>query len=370
MNGRRVYLHKIATVVPETFYTQEHALDLMKGLIGDTDEMKKFLDRIYRSSAIGKRHTVIGDYGRDPSEFRFYPKSPDMKPEPTPRMRNQLFISEANRLSLEAVKKLFGELPGLDKSSITHLITVSCTGFSAPGFDHYIARELGLISGLHRFHLGFMGCYAAFPALKLAGNICLSEPHARILVVNVELCSLHFQQSRDLDIIIANAIFADGISAALVSSRDEDSAGDAIVLHKFFSRSIHNSEEKMAWSIGDIAFDMKLSAYIPRILDENIIPVMSDFFRESGVSREEIKLWAIHPGGRLILDRLGKTLSLGREDLAEAYDVLYEYGNMSSATIMFLLKKILDNDKYGKMFSAAFGPGLTVETGFMEKIKG
>jgi len=368
MEEKKVYLHKIATVVPETYYPQETALEIMKGLIAETDDMKKFLDKIYRGSAIDKRHTVIDDYGKDPSEYRFYPKSRDLKPEPTPKMRNDVFIREAGRLSLEAVKKLLEKLPLLDKQRITHMITVSCTGFSAPGFDLHIAKQLRLNPGIKRFHIGFMGCYAAFPAMNLAQSICRADPAAKVLLVNAELCSIHFQQSRELEIIIANMLFADGLSAALISPDHEDSGGNKIILHKFFTRYLGETEDKMAWSIGDTAFDMKLSAYIPQILDENIQPVMADFYLGAGVRREEINLWAIHPGGRAILDKLGKTLGLRREDISEAYEVLRDYGNMSSATIMFLLEKIMGNERFGRMFSAAFGPGLTVETAYMEKI--
>lgn len=368
METVRVYLHDVATTVPEAYYTQETALSIMKGLISDSDETAKFLDRIYRSSAIGKRHTVINDYGKRPEEYLFYPRTSDMKPEPTPKMRNDLYIREANRLSLEAVRKLMDRLPNVDPGTITHMITVSCTGFSAPGFDVHIVRELRLNPRISRFHVGFMGCYAAFPAMNLARSICIADPGSRILVVNTELCSIHLQQSRELEIIIANMLFADGVSAALISSNPGDSSGNRILLHRFFSRILGGSEDKMAWSIGNTAFDMKLSAYIPQILNENILPVLSDFYRDSGTTRDDISIWAIHPGGRAILDRLGKTLGLGKEDLSDAYDILRDYGNMSSATIMFLLERILAGDRRGNIFSAAFGPGLTVETAFMEKI--
>lgn len=367
MRNIQVYLHTIATHVPETSYSQKTALDFMLNLMADTDKKRAFFKKIYEGSAISKRHTVIDDYGKDPSEYNFYPKNRLLKPEPSTAKRNEIYIREANRLSIETVTKLLEKMKGFDKNKITHIITVSCTGFSAPGVDFKITKEFKLSSSVHRFNIGFMGCFAAFPALKLARYICQSEPDARVLIVNVELCSLHFQQKQELDIIVANSLFADGITAALVSSNIDDSAGDKIILHDFMSQSIPDSEEMMAWSIGDTGYNMKLSVHVPQIIAKNINSVMSEFKNKTGIKPEEIELWAIHPGGRAILDKLWKTLGLSKEDLAVAYGVLNDYGNMSSATIMFVLERIMENEKKGKMFAAAFGPGLTVETGYFEK---
>ena len=292
-----------------------------------------------------------------------------MLPEPSTMERNELFIKESNRLSLIAVKNLFKKFPKGTKEKITHIITVSCTGFSAPGFDFHIVKELGLSPSINRYHIGFMGCYGAFPAMKLARNICLSEKNARVLVVNVELCTVHFQQKFDPDIVIANAIFADGISAALISSTKEDSEGNKLLLNSFFSRYAPDSEEDMAWKIGLYGFDMKLSVYVPKIIETNIMGIMNELFSQAGISMDEIDIWAIHPGGKAILEKLENALDIKKEDLKVSYDILWEYGNMSSSTIMFVLERILSNSKYGKIFAVAFGPGLTIETGYLEKIK-
>lgn len=368
MLEKRVYLHRIATHVPETSYSQNELMEFMIGLMADTDEKRVFFRKIYEGSAISRRHTVIDDFGKDPSDYTFYPKNKFLKPEPSTARRSEIHTREANRLSLEAVKKLLEKLGEFDKNSITHIITVSCTGFSAPGIDFHIAKELQLRSSINRFNIGFMGCFAAFPALKLARNICISEPDARVLMVNTELCSLHFQQNHETDVIIANALFADGISAALISSDENDSDGNKIVLHDFLSQYIPESENMMAWEIGDTGYNMKLSAYVPQVLDQNIHSVMAEFKKKTGAGKDDVKLWAIHPGGRAILDKLWKALGLEKEDMAEAYGVLNDYGNMSSATIMFVLERIMANETKGKMFAAAFGPGLTVETGYFEKI--
>lgn len=369
MSSSNVYIHEIATCVPENQYTQEFALDFLLKLIGDTYKKKNFLKKVYQSSAIYKRHTVISDYGKDPSEYTFYPKNKKMLPEPSTMERNELYIKESNRLSLIAVKNLFKKLPAGMKEKITHIITVSCTGFSAPGFDFYIVKELGLSPSINRYHIGFMGCYGAFPAMKLARNICLSEENARVLVINVELCSVHFQQKFEPDIVIANAIFADGISAALISSDENDSKGNKLLLRSFFSRYVPDSEEDMAWKIGLYGFDMKLSVYVPKIIEANILSIMNELFDQSSISMDQIDIWAIHPGGKAILEKLENALNIKKEDLQVSYDILREYGNMSSSTIMFVLERILSNDKTGNIFAVAFGPGLTIETGHLEKIK-
>ncbi|NBF41688.1 MAG: type III polyketide synthase [Spirochaetes bacterium] len=361
-----VMIHGIETAVPEHSYSQEFAHTFMRGLYEGKPRAQQMIDRIYPASAIEKRHSVIGDYGKDPAEYTFFPKTADLKPEPTTKQRNDLFIPEAQRLALQATRSLLERLSGL-REHITHLITVSCTGFSAPGFDFYLVKELPLPPDTHRFHLGFMGCYAAFPAMKLADSICRADPKAKVLIVNAELCSLHLQQKEDVDVIVANALFSDGVSAALVSADPADSAGPSIAFRHFATRTAPESEDDMAWSIGQTGFDMKLSVYVPRIIKRNIASLIDAAMESSGLSREAVDIWALHPGGRAILDKTAATLELDPADLAVSYDVLREYGNMSSATIMFILKRILEGSRSGHIFATAFGPGLTLEAAHMEK---
>lgn len=363
---KRAYLHEIAAVVPEYSYTQEFAVDYQLDLICKTDKQREFLKKIYEGSAIYKRHSVIADYGKDPKEFTFYPKNRSLKPEPSTKNRNDLYIKESNRLSVLATRKLLELLPERIRDSISHLITVSCTGFSAPGFDLHIIKQLRLDPSIDRFHLGFMGCYAAFPAMKMAQNICTANPTARVLIVNVELCSLHYQLTFKPEIVVSNAIFADGVTACLVSSDKDDSDGKRIVLHSFLSRYLQGSEDHMAWKIGEHGFDMTLSYYVPGLINRNISQIMNNLFDKVKLRKEDIDIWAIHPGGKAILEKLQESLGLNKDDLSHSYDVLWEYGNMSSSTIFFVLEKILRSNEKGKIISAAFGPGLTIEAGYME----
>jgi predicted naringenin-chalcone synthase len=363
----QVFLHQIATRVPEVHYTQRFALDFLLRLQGTTPRKRIFLEKVYANTGIEKRHTVIGDYGRPVEKYEFYPNNPDLKPEPETWYRNDRFIAEANRLVARTAQDLLTRLPDFDKRRITHLVTLSCTGFSVPGFDIHLVKILGLNRDVHRFHIGFMGCYAAFPAMKLARDICLAHEEATVLVVGVELCSLHFQQKFTPETVVANAIFADGAAAALISASPSVSDRPKLRLDRFATYLVDNSEEGMAWRIGKHGFDMRLSLYVPAIIEANIRGVVSRLLDGSGVSLEEIDLFAVHPGGRAILDKVRDALSLPDRALDSSYDVLREYGNMSSVTIFFVLEAMLSVPASGRIFAAAFGPGLTVESGILTK---
>lgn len=382
---RTVWLQGIQTAVPPRRYSQTYARDFMKTTPLYGEKERRFLDRVYADTGIEYRHTVVPDYDRTSAEYQFFSRDPTMLPEPTPAQRNDLFIAHAAALTEEAARGLLFNL-SMDPGEITHLITVSCTGFSAPGFDLHLVRALGLNQGVFRYHLGFMGCFAAFPALRLAHTICSADPDARVLIADVELCTLHLQFKPDLETIVANAIFADGAAAALVStgtgtntgtSTGTDASPDSntgrsptprLALRSFNTRILPDSEEDMSWRLGEVAFDMRLSTYVPRIIQRDIGGILHDAIAAAGTRREDIALWAIHPGGRAILDRIGDALELTAEDLDTSASVLRDYGNMSSATIFFVLQRMLSGPREGPVFAAAFGPGLTVESAFLELV--
>ena len=348
----QVYLHDIALAVPEHSYSQELALSHMQQMHAADPMICRLLGRIYRNSGIETRYSVTGDVHGNR--------------EPTTRERNDRYAVEARTLSYKAASALLDRHPPLRKK-VTHLITASCTGFSAPGFDFYLARDLPLPQGVHRYHLGYMGCYAAFPALRLARSICRAEPEARVLVVNLELCTLHLQYKDHADIMVANAIFADGASAAIVSADPADSGPTRLVLTHFRTHTVPNSESVMGWTIGDTGFDMTLSAKVPRLVQRSMKQVVNDVAGDLRIEPDDIVTWAIHPGGRAILDTAADALEVERSELRVSYDVLRDYGNMSSATIMFVLERVLAGGKDGGVFAAAFGPGLTIESAYLEK---
>ncbi len=371
-----VWIQGVATAVPRHEYSQEFAREFMKRVPLYGEKERRFIDRVYADTGIERRHSVIADYDRPPEQFEFFSRDESMLPEPSSSKRNDLYIGAAAELAEEAVTRL-AEEQALDLGSITHLVTVSCTGFSAPGFDYHLVRALGLPASVFRQHIGFMGCYAAFPALRAAHSICLADKTARVLVVDVELCSLHFQFKPELDTIVANSLFADGAAAALISRDPSAGAGTDLPvppgrrryrIDGFSSRIIPGSADAMSWRLGDTAFDMRLSSYVPRLIQENIGDVVRTTMNAVSLDPETVAFWAIHPGGRAILDRVRQTLDLAEERLDASYRTLRDYGNMSSATIFFVLQRMRDDSRGGTVFAAAFGPGLTVESARLEKV--
>ena len=233
-----------------------------------------------------------------------------------------------------------------------------------------IVRELGLAGNVQRFHVGFMGCQAAFPALKMATAFCRADPSAVVLVVCVELCSLHLQFTDNPDAILAGALFADGGGQAIVSRR-EPAAGQAVLeMHDFESALVPDTESEMAWLIGNRGFDIVLSNSVPDIIDANIEHVLAPLLESRGFNTADIDTWAVHPGGKAILDKMERSLGLKPEQIQPSREILRRYGNMSSATILFVLREILrvpSPRPRENVCAIAFGPGLTVEMGLMEK---
>jgi predicted naringenin-chalcone synthase len=337
----------------------------MKGWLAGDDRVNRIVDCIYDNSSIEKRHTVISE----PDAF-FRKVGNGGVEVPTTKYRNDRFAEEATKMSVDLAGRAIAGCDHLDARRITDLITVSCTGFYNPGFDFEIVKQLHLPSSVRRYNIGFMGCYAAFPALRLARTICLAEPGAVVLVVAIELCTLHVQLTHDLDSIQGAALFADGGAAVVVSAEPPGPEQDVLEVEHFESTVIGKSEGDMAWTIGDKGFEMVLSKYIPRIIESNISEIVIPALARQGMEVSDIDHWAVHPGGKAILDRIESSLGL-RGRLSESRGVLREFGNMSSATVLFVLKRILEKPlkRAGEsVFSLAFGPGLTVEMGFLKKV--
>ena len=365
-----VYIQSIETQVPETEYTQEFIRGLMEKSIRASGKTARYLQRIYRHSGIETRHSVIRDFAPDAPQTPFFTTAPDGSMNtPDTRARNDIYISESRRLFAELARKAIDNCPNAKTADITHVITVSCTGFYSPGPDYVIVRELGLAGSVQRFHVGFMGCQAAFPALKMATAFCRADPSAVVLVVCVELCSLHLQFTDNPDAILAGAIFADG-GAAVIVSRREPAPGQAVLeMHDFESALVPDSEADMAWLIGNRGFDIVLSSYVPDIIDANIQHVLAPLLESRGFNTADIDTWAVHPGGKAILDKIERSLGLKPEQIQPSREILRRYGNMSSATILFVLREILRAPSprpRGSVCAIAFGPGLTVEMGLME----
>jgi len=352
----------IATAVPPHVCTQEQSIRIAEQVFGDQPDARIFVERLIRGSGIEKRHTVLADYGRPPSERTFFAATPDFRPEPSTQARNEVFNREAPGLALRCCEAL----PASDwPSRVTHLITASCTGFRAPGFDVVLARRLTLSPRIHRTHVGFMGCYAGFTTLKLADTICRADPFALVLIVHVELCSLHVHFRADPNALIANSLFADGAAAALVGGDRHGPLGlgqPPLAMLGSGAFLLPNGEEDMTWTLGDQGFDMALSPRVPHLLHKHLAPAFAALLDAVHGSRQDVHHWAIHPGGPAILEQAKKALGIDESAVAMARDVLAQYGNMSSATIWFLLDRIRRAPQAGLVYACGFGPGLTLES--------
>lgn len=351
----------IGTATPSYRIDQKDIYTFMNEVYGGTEEDSRRLKTLYERSGINSRYSSIIDYDPSQRQRSFFPATKNLEPFPSLEMRMQRYHEQAPGLAADAV---YACLDGVaDVKTITHLITVSCTGLAAPGLDLDLMERLQLDKSTYRTSVNFMGCYAAIHALKMADAICKTEPHAKVLIVCVELCTLHFQKKNDQDNITANAIFGDGAAAALICA-DSDAHEGALRLDGFYSEVHADGKRDMAWQLSGTGFLMTLSAYIPQLIEQGIAQLLENALNKFGLQKDAVDLWAVHPGGRKILDVITKELSLAPGALQASYDVLNEYGNMSSPTILFVLEQIM-NARPGKgqrIFGAGFGPGLTMET--------
>lgn len=365
-----VYINGIATLVPDSSYTQDFIRDFMIDHVADDRMTRLLIHRIYHQSGIGKRHTVIDEIDRAPDERTFFDSTNKHLKMPGTQKRNNLYIRKAKTMFPELARKTVEASSGFSEDDITHVITVSCTGFYAPGPDFDIVKSLGLPPGTQRFHIGFMGCYAFFPALKLAQSFCENDPNAVVLVVSLELCTLHLQLRKETDFLLSGSLFGDGGGGALISSHLPEKTDKILEIRLLSGSLAMDGESDMAWTIGDDGFNMILSTYVPGLLQSHIDETVQPLFRYTGLNKDEIDYWGIHPGGRAIVDKLQDELDIPDNKIESSRRVLHEYGNMSSATILFVLKDILEQKSEktnSPVYAMAFGPGLTIESGLFLK---
>lgn len=261
--------------------------------------------------------------------------------------------AQAIELALQAVDRLRPD-------GITHLIVASCTGFTAPGLDLQLAARLGLRADVARTMIGFMGCSAAVPALRAADHTVRADPGARVLVINIELCSLHLQETSDIETALSLMLFGDGCSAALVTAEPQ-----GIALGDFRSVILPDSAGLITWTIGDQGFLMHLSGQVPGRISQALRQDVADANPAGllrGMPANSYRHWAIHGGGRTVLDAVEIGLALPSDALRQSRLVLNEFGNMSSCTIMFVLARMLAEHAGGTGMAMAFGPGMVAET--------
>ena len=336
----------------------------MLGVYKPPERDKRKIELLYDNCNIASRYSVIPDYSLPQNEYTFYPKTPEMEPFPGLDLRMAWYREHAVPLSIRAIEDCVEGT--IDKEDITCLITVSCTGMSAPGLDIHIIQQLKLSPGIQHTSVNYMGCYAAIHALKQADAICRADEQARVLIVCTELCTLHFQKEYKMDHITSSLLFSDGAAAVLVTGNACSRKG--LELQCFYSEIALQGQSAMTWELSERGFLMHLDSYIPRLVEENIGPLLEKALKRGDTGRESIAHWAVHPGGKRILENIQRALQLERWQLAPSFHILRHFGNMSSPTILFVLKEIMGQLGRGreKVFAVAFGPGITMETLILE----
>jgi predicted naringenin-chalcone synthase len=343
----RTYVNRIATALPPH---EAHGkfIDFASRMLQD-ERRQRLFQRMVERAQIERRFSVI-DLSRDDAGFDSALSASGAFPGIRARM--ELFERYAPELAMQAVMAL--QLT--PKERPTHVIVTTCTGLHAPGIDLEIVRRLGLGGSVERTVVGFMGCQAAINGLKLADHIVRSEPRANVLLVNIELCTLHLQATGNLDELLSFLIFADGCAASLISA-----APEGIAIMGFQAALIPESWEQMTWRLGVLAFDMVLSGAVPGLIGRHLPGIVESL--RARFADHDFALWAVHPGGRSVLDAVEAALALPPAALAASREVLRSHGNMSSPTVMFVLRSLMQSAASGQGGVAmAFGPGLTAET--------
>jgi alpha-pyrone synthase len=346
LQPREAYLNAIGTAVPAN---EVHGLftDYAPRLLEDA-RTRRLFRRMVDRCGIDCRYSVLAPSARaghldDAALYR-----QGAFADTGARMR--VYERCACDLAFRAALDLDDDLDG-----ITHLVVVSCTGFAAPGLDLDLIDRLALSPRIERTSIGFMGCYAGINALRLARHVVRSEPNARVLIVSLELCTLHLQETSDLEQVLSFLIFADGAAAALVTGERR-----GLVLDRSTTVLVREAADQITWRIGRTGFDMKLAGGLPCTIAASLPGQLREIL--SGAPVEAIEHWAVHPGGRSVLDAVARALTLEPDKLAAARDVLRRYGNMSSATVLFVLKEMLTSRVRGPGCAIAFGPGLAIES--------
>ncbi len=327
-----------------------------------TDQQRRLLPILYRRAGVKTRHSVVLESSTNGEMARqtFYPPATsDGDYGPTTSHRMEAYETHASALAISAVSQALQD-GNVNADEITHLVTVSCSGFSAPGFDILLMKELGFSPDVSRTHIGFMGCHGALNGLRVAKSFTDSNPEARVVVCAVELCSLHQQYGWCPDKIVANALFADG-AAAVVGKQATDPAGDRWKLACSGSTVVPDSEEMMSWRIGNHGFEMTLSPQIPDLINATLRNWLEHWLSQQDLTIEEIGCWAIHPGGPRILNAVAEAAGFDEGLLTPSREILAQFGNMSSPTVLFILKKLQAENAALPCMMLGFGPGLTIE---------
>jgi predicted naringenin-chalcone synthase len=355
------YINCIETSNPKHKIRQQEFFDFISHYQNDRRYNILFKQAI-KKSGIDQRYLVVGDMRLSAQNTELFHKNKDRTiSNPSTSERNKIYEKYSSELAFEAIHKIS---KNISLEDITHIITVSCTGFYNPGLDIEIINNFNLNKKVKRINIGFMGCQAAFPALKTANEFCENNPSSKVLVVCIEMCSLHMKLNTDPNYIIGNSIFSDGCAACIVSCKNELNDRPGISIKEFHSHIINDHGKNLSWKIGDNGFDLTLNSDLPRFIAKNISKSL-DYIN---TIKKSIDYWCVHPGGRAILDSFSKFKP--EANLQYSRKILKEFGNMSSPTVLFVLKEILNQPlkRSQNIFGATFGPGVTVESCLLEVV--
>lgn len=376
----------VSSAVPDTFYFQEDVAKKLMEIFSLSSEKRETLNRIYRHSSIHKRHSVIDDFHKSRQDWEFWGSE---YPKRTPGMgeRNLRYKKDAPKLAEAAAKKLLDKWGG-DRSKITHLISVTCTGVIAPGIEFYLMENLGLSRSLNRLGINFMGCFGAFKGLSVAFAFAQANPDARILLVCTELCSLHMHGEEDHEAILANSLFSDGSAVVLIGGNPREGERPLREIVRVHSFGFHNSMDKMSWEASDSGFRMRLCHTVPVVIKRHMLEFAGQLLGKD-VKTDKCD-WAIHPGGTSIIQAIEKSLQLSEDQTVSSWNVLRDYGNMSSATFLFVLEDLFERESEKekergrernkeretekedeRIWTAGvgFGPGLSAEGILLKKVR-
>lgn len=356
----------LGTALPDHAIAQTRACEVARKLCCRTDEQSQVVPSLYRQSGIERRHLAVGPdvmddilNGTSRTQSIFLPSGREDDRGPSTEARMKFFRGEALSLAARAVGRAL-EASGVRAGDLTHLITVSCTGFSAPGLDYGIINQFGLPPTVQRTNVGFMGCHGAINGLRVAQAFSDGVPGARVLLCAVELCSIHFHYQWDPKRLVANALFADG-AAAVVGVPDADGPPGEWRLRATGSCLFPNTSYAMTWDIGDHGFEMTLSTRVPALIAGSLKPWLEEWLRGHGLTVADVGSWAVHPGGPRVLNVVEECLGLAAGSLDVSREVLAECGNMSSPTVLFVVERLRRRHAPRPCVLLGFGPGLVAE---------
>ncbi len=356
------YIHGIGTALPTERMSQDEVLAMSTEIICEDARQERRMRMLFRRAGVDSRHTAIP--WQSGHEWKALPDAinPGHGPRTGPRMR--LYAELAVPLAVQAATRALDDA-GLQPRQITHLVTVSCTGFDAPGVDVRLIESLGLRPTTQRVHVGYMGCHGAINGMRVVRGLAAADPTARILMCAVEICSLHYRLTWDEEGIIGNALFADG-AAALVAMSAPSPQTALWEIQGTGSSLIPDTTDEMSWRIGDHGFEMRLTSQVPLSIKRALRPWIESWLDGVDSSPDAVQGWVIHPGGPKIIDAVEESLELTASQTAMSRGVLRELGNMSSPTILFILERMRKNRSPGPIVTLAFGPGLMVEAAFLQ----